>query len=283
MMKNRDEAKKFQSLNYYITLWKKHIAKLFLLLFIILLGFNIPKFGNIHDRLHDVSVSIYSIVSYPILWVKDHYNEAKHYITALITTKNVYLENQRLKGELKNLELIITENNDLKELVNFHDNFVFSKITGRAVLESHENFHHYYLLNIGVQNGIQKGNAVVAQDRLIGRIIDVSNTFSKMQLLTSKDLKIPVSILNTGYNAVAAGLDQDEYLRLLYLTDESEIKEGQVVVTSGDGGYIPYGIYVGEVAKKDDKFYVKICTSKKLSLISVLKLNENFADAGIHK
>ena len=268
-----------------IKLLKKHANKIFLLLLTALLSFNIPEFKGVRDKLYDISASVYSIVSYPVYWTQNKYNELKGYIVILNTNKDIYLENQRLKAKLQDLELIIKENNDLKQLVNFRDNFTFSKVTGRVVLESRENFHNHYLLNIGTENGIQKGNAIVSKDRLIGRVIDVNSKFSKMQPLTNKGSKIPVSILNTNYWGIAAGLGQDKHLDLLYLTDDLEIREEQTVVTSGEGGYMPYGIYVGKIVKKDEKAYVEICPKahKKLSLVSVLKLKENFADAGTRK
>ena len=285
MVKNRDNTKKFYLLFGNIKLLKRHVNKIFLLLVIILLSLNIPEFRGVRYKVHDILVSTYSVASYPMCWVQNKYDELKNYIFMLTNSRDTYLENQKLKEKLRDLELIRIENQDIKQLLNFQDNFIFSKITGRVVLESHENFRNYYLLNIGIQNGVQKGNAIVAHDRLIGRVIDVSNKSSKMQLLTDKNSKIPVSILNTHYWGVAAGLDKSGYLRLLYLTDESEIKDGQIVVTSGKGGYIPHGIYVGEVIKREGEIYIEICPkiSKKLALVSVLKLEENFANANTKK
>ena len=284
-MKNRDNTKRLYLFILNIKLLKKHINKIFFLLLIALLSLNIHELKEVRDKLYNVSVSIYSTTSYPIHWAQSKYYELKSYIIILTSSKDMYLENQRLKEKLQYLELIKTENRDLKQLVNFRDNLTFSKITGRVVLESHESFHNHYLLNIGSQNGIQKGNAIVAQDRLIGRVVDVSSKFSKMQPLTNKTSKIPVSILNTQYWGIASGLNKDGYLKLLYLTDESEIEGGQIVVTSGEGGYIPHGIYVGKTVKKNGGVYVEICPklNKKLSLVSVLKLKDNFADASTKK
>ena len=197
MIQNRDDIKKFRLVIWYVMLLKKHIGKVLLLSFIALLSLNIPEY-NIRDKLHNISVSIYSVASYPIYWTQNRYNELKDYVVMFTSAKDVYLENQRLKAKLQDLELIMTENNDLKQLVNFHDNFIFSKVTGRVVLESHENFRHYYLLNIGTENGIQRGNAIVTKNRLIGRVIDVNSKFSKMQPLTNKGSKIPVSTLIIG-------------------------------------------------------------------------------------
>ena len=284
-MKNRDNTKRLYLFIFNIKLLKKHINKIFFLLLIALLSLNIHELKEVRDKLYNVSVSIYSTTSYPIYWAQSKYYELKSYIIILTSSKDMYLENQRLKEKLQYLELIKTENRDLKQLVNFRDNLTFSKITGRVVLESHESFHNHYLLNIGSQNGIQKGNAIVAQDRLIGRVVDVSSKFSKMQPLTNKTSKIPVSILNTQYWGIASGLNKGGYLKLLYLTDESEIEDGQIVVTSGEGGYIPHGIYVGKTVKKNGGVYVEICPklNKKLSLVSVLKLKDNFADASTKK
>jgi rod shape-determining protein MreC len=149
------------------------------------------------------------------------------------------------------------------------------------VLGSSEDFHDRYLLNIGLENGVQKGNAIVDSNGLIGKITDVSDKSSTIQLITSNDSKVPISILGTHYRGVAAGTYKDGYLKLLYLPEEAEVNEGQIVVTSGAERYIPHGIYIGKIVKQDKEIYVEVAKNddKNLSMVSVLKLEDNFADA----
>ena len=179
------------------------------------------------------------------------------------------------------MELIKAENNDLRRLVNFQDNLQFSRITGRAVIESYEGFEKQYLLNIGSRNGISKGNAIVNHNRLIGRVMDVSDQSSKMRLINDKNSKIPVSILGTEYNGVASGINKKNYLKLSYLPQDINIEDGKIVITSGEGGYMPYGVYVGKTKKIVDEIFVETCLNCNniIRLVGILKLEENFASA----
>ena len=265
-----------------IKLLRRHVGKLLLFSAILTtLAFNTQKFENLRNKCNDISGATYTTISYPIYWIKDKYQAMKTYIVVLKDDKNIYLENQKSREELRNLAILKKENDDLKQLLNFQDNFIFSKITGRVVLGSSEDFHDRYLLNIGLENGVQKGNAIVDSNGLIGRITDVSDKSSTIQLITSNDSKVPISILGTHYRGVAAGTYKDGYLKLLYLPEEAEVNEGQIVVTSGEERYIPHGIYIGKIVKQDKEIYVEVAKNddKNLSMVSVLKLEDNFADA----
>jgi rod shape-determining protein MreC len=283
MIARRYNIRKFDLFLGDTKLLKGYFGKfsLFCAAVMVLVVLNTSKFENIRSTLYDFSGTTYSAVSYPIYWAKSKYISLKNYFTVLGDNKDIYLENQKLKEELHSLGLLKKENEDLKQLLNFQDNISFSKVTGRVVLESSEDFHARYLLNVGLQNGIQKGNAVVDHNRLVGRVMDVSDRYSKIQLLTDKHSKVPISILNTHWRGVAAGTYQDGHLKLLYLPENAEVNDGQIVVTSGEERYIPHGIYVGKIIKRDKEIYIEVPknTNENLALVSVLKLEDNFADA----
>ncbi|WPX97308.1 rod shape-determining protein MreC [Candidatus Bandiella euplotis] len=283
MVKDRYRTKKIDLLSSNTKLFKTVYGKLFLLIVfsITLVCLNVPSFKTFRDRAHDVSGATYSIVSYPIYWVKNNYDAVREYLTTLREGKEIYLENQKLKEDLLHLNLVKEENEELKRLLNFQNNFVFSKITGRVVLESNEDLYSQYLLNIGLKNGVQKGNAVISHNRLVGRVIDVSEKTSKIQLLTDKDSKVSISIVNTSYKGIATGTYSNNRLKILYLPSDAKLEVGQMVVTSGVKHSMPYGLYVGKIVKYDNEFYIEVSESfnKKFALASILRLQENFADA----
>lgn len=281
MLKNRDHTKEFKLFFIGKKKLRQKIKSIVLFLAFLLITVDMVKFKFIHSRFHDLSSITYSAISYPLFLVQNSYLEVKNYILLMSINKDVYVENERLKEQVKNLKLIEAENNDLRRLVNFQDNLQFSKITGRAVIESYDGFEKQYLLNIGSKNGVNKGNAIIDSDRLIGRVIKVNEQSSNMQLITSKNSKIPILVLGTEYSGIASGENKENYLKLFYLPQGIDIEDGKTVITSGKGGYMPYGIYVGKTKKINGEIFVEICSncSNTMRLVSILKLEENFANA----
>ena len=284
-MTNIRDNNKFRIFSWNKKKFKKNFKILLFFSVFVLLTADTLTFKILNKKFYDISSVTYSVLSYPVHLAQNNYFKFRNYLTLLANKQNIYLENQKLKKLVQNIELIEAENNDLKRLVNFQDNFHFSKITSRVVVESIDNFDKQYLLNVGLINGIKKGNAIIGNGRLVGRIVDVNNKSSKMQLINSKLSKIPVTILGTEYNGIVSGDEREGYLKLSYLPQGIKIDDEKIVVTSGEGGYIPYGIYIGKIKKFNGEFFVKTCTdcNESFRLVSVLKLEENFADANNKK
>jgi rod shape-determining protein MreC len=273
MARNRRAIKKFHLCFFNINLLKKHIKKILVSLMILLIFFNIHKFQSFYKKIRDSTATTYAFISFPAHWVQERYWRIKDYVSILNNDKKVYLENKSFKKELEDMNLLKAENKELKRMLAFKDNFYFEKVTGRIVLKSQENFYAQYLVNIGERDGVKEGNAVVSNNKLIGRVIDVGYNSSTIQFINDMESKIPVFILNTAYHGIAVRTNMENYLKLLYLPDEIDIEDDQDVLTSGEGNYMPYGIYVGKIINKDGEVYINIPTDilKKSMLISVLK------------
>ena len=71
------------------------------------------------------------------------------------------------------------------------------------------------------------------------------------------------------------------FLKLFYLPQDINIEDGKIVITSGEGGYMPYGVYVGKTKKIGDEIFVETCLNcnNAIRLVGILKLEENFASA----
>ena len=243
------------------------------------------KLQPINKHLNDLYSVTYSVISYPIFVIQTKYSEIKSYFFTILKYKNLYIENRQLVEQVQKLALLSAENKSLKRLVNFRNNFAFSKVTSRIVVEFFEGFKKQYLLNIGLVNGINKGNAVIHEDKIIGRIIDISKRSSKIQLITNQDFKIAVLILEHGYSGIANGQNDNKYLKLSYLPQDIEIEDGKTVVTLGEGNYIPYGIHVGKTRKIKNVLCIDVedTTNALHNIVSVLRLEINCPHDNIQK
>ncbi len=118
-------------------------------------------------------------------------------------------------------------------------------MTGR-VIGYGGSFVRALLLNVGSERGVRKGQAAVSGDGLVGRVAEVGERSARVLLITDLNSRIPVVIQETRVRAILAG-DNTNRPRLIYLSANSDLAEGQRVVTSGHGGAFPPGVPVGRV------------------------------------
>ncbi|HVI25347.1 MAG TPA: rod shape-determining protein MreC [Xanthomonadaceae bacterium] len=103
------------------------------------------------------------------------------------------------------------------------------------------------VLAAGARDGVETGQTVIDAGGLVGQIIAVAPRSATVLLLTDPDHAVPVVVARTGVRLVAYGEGRSDQLRLANIPLSSDIKVGDVLVTSGLGGRFPAGFPVGSV------------------------------------
>jgi rod shape-determining protein MreC len=103
------------------------------------------------------------------------------------------------------------------------------------------------MLNAGARDGVHVGQSVIDAGGLVGQIIDVTPTTAVVLLLTDPDHAVPVAVARTGVRLVAYGTGRSDALELRNVPLSSDVRSGDVVVTSGLGGRFPPGFPVGTI------------------------------------
>ena len=101
------------------------------------------------------------------------------------------------------------------------------------------------VLDIGSEQGVRQGQAVIDAGGLVGQVIEVRPTTATVLLLTDPDHAVPVAIARNGIRLVAYG--RGDRIELANVPTSSDAKVGDVVVTSGLGGRFPPGFPVGTI------------------------------------
>jgi rod shape-determining protein MreC len=101
----------------------------------------------------------------------------------------------------------------------------------------------------GAANGVFKGQAVVAGEGLLGQTLRVGPWSTEIILVTDPEHAIPVQVVRNGLRTLAVGSGDPETLTLPYLPIQSDIKEGDMLVTSGLGGVFPHGYPVARISQ----------------------------------
>jgi len=170
----------------------------------------------------------------------------------------VFDENERLRAE--NARLLAWKEEALKlqakvaryeALLNVQVDPSIEYVSGRVVSDSGGPFIDTVLVNVGREQGVRSGLAVIDSDGLVGRIVATGPKASRVLLLTDLNSRIPVVVVPVQYKAILAG-DNTEWPTLEYLATQSAVSAGDRVVTSGDGGLIPAGLPVGLVIQTSD-------------------------------
>ena len=110
-------------------------------------------------------------------------------------------------------------------------------------------FVHKITVNIGSQQGILPGQAVVDGLGVVGQVTRVFPFTSEVTLVTDKSLVIPVQVQRNGLRAIAFGHGRDGTLYVPYLPANVDIQQGDRLMTSGIDGIYPEGLEVARVER----------------------------------
>lgn len=192
-------------------------------------------------------------------------------------------ENRELKAQMREMQqwrdvalALRNENARYRTLLGLKTDPPIPMVAARIVLDSRGPFAASRLANVGTEKGIKVGNPVMSENGLVGRIVGVSDGASRVLLTTDTASKIPVMIDRTNARAILTG-DGGPNPKLEYLRGQDPVKEGDRVMTSGDGGVMPRGLPVGTAVKGLDGRWRVVLASDKAPIDFVrILLFENF-------
>ncbi len=171
----------------------------------------------------------------------------------------IYEQNQELRRELQQMKAwkeaalqLEQKNAKLLDLNQVRLNPRLTHVTGVVMADSGSPFRQSVLLNVGARDGILDGWATMDGLGLVGRISGVGQSSSRVILLTDTNSRIPVTIQPSGQRAILSG-DNTAAPLLDFLESPEEVRPGDRVVSSGDGGVFPAGLLVGQVALGPDR------------------------------
>lgn len=156
-------------------------------------------------------------------------------------------ENARLLQWQEVARRLAAENAELRALVKLVPQNAVNAIAGRVIADSGGAFARNVLVNVGRDDGVQRGQAAMTGEGLVGRVAEVGTRTARVLLLTDLNSHIPVELEDTHERAVLDG-DNSEEPKLVYLPSKAEVKVGQRIVTGGAGGVFPPGLPVGVVS-----------------------------------
>ena len=227
------------------------LTLLFLSLIVLVLGtFNLKTVQYLKMGINEVAYRSSFIASIPENYIqklniqfKEHMDVYKNY------KKNELLFDELKKKQLSN-EFLISENNRLRELIN--ESIQSKDIYAKVLIDRDSPYLKSIILNKGSKDNVKLGMAVLDDSYLVGKIIEVNYTNSRVLLLSDLNSKIPVLLEPQSLHAVLSGSGKNhgviEYTKEEY-NNKLDIEDKIIVYTSGYGGLFKPGLPVGEITE----------------------------------
>jgi rod shape-determining protein MreC len=254
-----------------VLLRRLFIAFLFFcsIFFVLLSTVDNPVISGINKATLSITGPIMQVVEYPARILHRAYTYLYDFSRIYIDNRELRAENKQmliLQNKLRSLEV---ENQLLSRLLNYvpppEANFISAKI----IAESGDNFTHILFIYVG-DEAVKKGQIVLGDESVIGRIDAVSGSYAKVILVTDINSKIPVVVERTRARGILSG-DNTAMPSLIFTRSTADIQEGDIIVTSGVGGMFPAGLPVGFVSSVQNN-EIKIETLADISRVEYVRI-----------
>ena len=108
-------------------------------------------------------------------------------------------------------------------------------------------YTHQVVINRGANDGVYEGQAVIDDEGIVGQILHVGTTSSRVLLITDVTHAVPVRISRNGVRLIASGVGVIDILSHNHVPHSTDIRVDDMLVTSGLGGKFPEGYPVARV------------------------------------
>lgn len=167
--------------------------------------------------------------------------------------KSLREENRQLRSEVARLQREAEERREregayrrLSEMLDYRETTGYPMTVAAVIGHDSTNLFRTILINKGSRDGLDHNMAVVTPEGVVGRTIKVFDTTARILLLTDRSLGIDALVQRTRDQGVVQGKGMDQ-CEMKYLSRQSAVSVGDVIVTSGMGGVFPKGVRIGKV------------------------------------
>ncbi|MBT8139638.1 MAG: rod shape-determining protein MreC [Gammaproteobacteria bacterium] len=174
--------------------------------------------------------------------------------TYFSSREHLLLENERLhsdarvlRGELQQMVSLTAENVRLKELLSSTTVVEDSVLVAETISVSPSPLQHKITINKGEHDGVYIGQAVIDAYGLVGQVVEVHAKSASVIQVSDARHAIPVQVNRNGVRGIVEGTGRVDRLSLPNMVETTDIKAGDLLVSSGLGQRFPVGYPVGVV------------------------------------
>jgi rod shape-determining protein MreC len=211
-------------------------------------GHYVPRIRSAAEYLVE---PVYHVIEWPVRALRNVFGQFQ-------SRRSLRHENDRLReqllrqqGNLQRLDTLTEENRRLRSLFEGAQGQEFEYRFAELLQVDLDPFSHKILIDRGSRDGVTRGQAVIDGAGVVGQVEDVHPHFSSVRLISDPNHALPVQINRTGLRTVAFGMGETGNLSLPSVPREADVREGDLIVTSGLGERFPGGYPVAAVSAID--------------------------------
>lgn len=174
--------------------------------------------------------------------------------TSTTSRNNLEVELGRLKAErlltnarLQKLNALEAENTRLRALLDARAKVRDRTRVAEIMSVDANPYSHSLVIDIGTQDGVMDGQALVDANGVVGQVIEAGFMTSQAMLISDTDHALPVEVNRNGLRTIVVGTGKIDQLQLPFVVNNADIRVGDLLVTSGLGGAFPAGYPVAIV------------------------------------
>jgi rod shape-determining protein MreC len=179
-------------------------------------------------------------------WLGDAF-EARHQLKQ--DNDRLRQDNLQLRARLQQMDALEAENMRLRDLLGSSFKIGDRVLIAELVSVDLDPYRQQVVINKGSSSGVFPGQPVLDAKAVMGQVIRVTPGTATVLLITDAAHSLPVQVNRNGLRTVAAGTGLINRLQLPHLPNNAEIREGDLLVTSGLGGHFPPGYPVARVTE----------------------------------
>jgi rod shape-determining protein MreC len=162
-------------------------------------------------------------------------------------------ETEVLRRKLFDLREVEQENLRLKNLLSFKQKSPFRLVAARVIARSPDSWSSSVTIDRGRYSGIRRGMAVINTMGLLGRVVESSETISKVLLINDPSQGVSSIVQRSRQEGLVNG-SLGSNLIMRYLPDDAQIMIGDIIITSELSQVYPKGLLIGKVVNIGKEF-----------------------------
>ena len=254
------------------------IALILFSIFIIVLDkYNFKGVNFLKLSIKEIVYRTTFIVSIPENFVISSYQTINDHFSLYSNYKNLKKDYESLKATKLNADFLKSENEALKSKID-DVSTQSSELLAKVIIDKKSPFLRSVIVNRGSKDNVILGMAVLDGEFLVGKVVEVNYSTSRVLLLSDLNSKIPVSIEPNGVQSILSGTGSS-FGEIQYVKEDYELENDSEIFTSGSGGIFRSGIPIGKTIANEeiglDTIKVKFHSDfSQLRLVKIVSFEE---------
>ena len=258
------------------------IALILFSIFIIVLGkYNFKGVNFLKLSIKEIVYRTTFIVSVPENFVISSYQTIHDHFSLYSNYENLKKDYESLKATKLNTDFLKSENEALKSKIN-DVSTQSSELLAKVIIDKKSPFLRSVIINRGSKDNVILGMAALDGKFLVGKVVEVNYSTSRVLLLSDLNSKIPVSIEPNSVQSILSG-SGSSYGEIQYIKEDYELENDSEIFTSGSGGIFRSGIPIGKTIANEEigldtikvKFHSDFSQLRLVKIVSFEEVKQN--------